>query len=245
MLVRGGDAHRSRPASRVARQAGSQRLKRVMKRVAAALLAAPLLAGCPDALGAADEPPSDQIAADRFIRDAIEAFGSREAASEAYARKAWELYEQDDLAAAKRRFHEVWLLNPRDPQSYWGFGAILHDQGKVREALAMLSRAAELDPSNPRLMADLARVLAQEATYATTTSERERYFTKACELFQKAIVLDPKNGHSYGLWALALYDRGRYAESWEKVHQAQALQEVIPEAFLRLLREKMPEPKRP
>lgn len=109
----------------------------------------------------------------------------------------------------------------------------------------MLSRAAELDPSNPRLMADLARVLAQEATYATTTSERERYFTKACELFQKAIVLDPKNGHSYGLWALALYDRGRYAESWEKVHQAQALQEVIPEAFLRLLREKMPEPKRP
>jgi len=60
----------------------------------------------------------------------------------------------------------------------------------------------------------------------------------------KKQCLEPKNGHSYGLWALALYDRGRYAESWEKVHRAQQLQAVIPEKFLRLLREKMPEPKR-
>lgn len=230
-----------------------------MKRVAAAVLAAPLLAGCPEALRAAVEVPSDQIpmygnvekqqsmelAHERFINEATANFGSREAASDAFAHKAWQLYEQDDLATATRRFNEAWLLNPHNPQAYWGFGAILHDQGKVHEALAMLSRAAVLDPSNPRLMADLARVLAQEATYATTTAERERYFTKACELFQKASVLDPKNGHSYGLWALALYDRGRYAESWEKVHKAQALQEVIPEVFLRLLREKMPEPKRP
>jgi len=109
----------------------------------------------------------------------------------------------------------------------------------------MLSRAGELDRSNPRVMADLARVIAQEATYAGTAAERERYFTKACELFEKASVLEPKNGHSYALWALALYDRGRYAESWEKVHKAQALQAVIPEKFLRLLREKMLEPGRP
>src|SRR5262249_34361459 len=162
---------------------------------------------------------SDQMAADRFIRNAIEAFGSREAASEAYARKAWQLYEQDDLAAAKARFHEVWLLNPSDPQSYWGFGAILLDQGKVHEALAMLGRAWDLDPSNPDLTADLARVVAQEATLAGTTAERERFFTKACELYEKATALDPKNGRSYGLWALTLYAQERYAASWEKVHR--------------------------
>jgi len=37
----------------------------------------------------------------------------------------------------------------------------------------MLSRAQDLDPSNPRLMADLVRVLAQEATYAATIADRE------------------------------------------------------------------------
>jgi len=44
---------------------------------------------------------------------------------------------------------------------------------------------------------------------------------------------------------LTLYDRGRYADAWEKVHDAQEFQAVIPEKFLRMLRDKMPEPKRP
>ena len=230
-----------------------------MKCWAAALLTMTLLPGCPDALTADGEVSRDQIpmygnvkkpqflgsGRERFIRETTAAFGSREAASEAFARRAWQLYERDDLAAAMRRFNEAWLLNPHSPQPYWGFGAILHDQGEVHEALTMLSRASDLDPSNPRLMADLARVVAQEATYAQTTAERERYFTKACELFERASVLDPKNGHSYGLWASALYDQGRYAESWEKVHKAQELAAVIPDKFLRILREKMPEPKKP
>lgn len=144
-----------------------------------------------------------------------------------------------------RRFNEAWLLNPNSPQPYWGFGAILHDQGKVHEALAMLNRASELDPLNPRLIADLARVVALRATVARTTAEREMYFTRACELFEKANALEPSNGHSYGLWAAALYDQGRYAKAWEKVHKAKELRAAIPEQFLRMLREKMAEPKGP
>ena len=107
----------------------------------------------------------------------------------------------------------------------------------------MLSRASDLDPSNLRLMADLARVLAQRSHACRDHRRAREDFNKACKLFEKSSVLEPENGHSYGLWALTLYDRGRYAESWEKVHKAQALQAVIPEKFLRMLREKMPEPK--
>jgi len=195
--------------------------------------------------GNAENPPVPGIARERFIREATAAFGSREVASETFAAHGWQLYDQGELATAMRRFNEAWLLNPKSPQPYWGFGAILHDQGKIHEALAMLTRAWDLDPSNPRLMADLGRVTAQEASLAATPTEREKYFDKACALFENATVLDPRNGHSYGLWALALYDRGRYAEAWEKVHKAQALRAVIPENFLRLLRHKMPEPKRP
>ena len=217
-----------------------------------------LLAGCSDALRAADDVPSDllpmygnvekpeapQRAHDRFIRETTAAFGSGERASDAFAVKGWQLYEQDDLAEAMRRFNEAWLLNPHSPQPYWGFGSVLHDQGMAHEAFAMLSRAWELDPSDPRLMADLARAFGQKATLTSTAAEREKYFNRACALFEQASVLEPKNGHAYGLWALTLYDRGRYADAWDKVHKAQEFQAVIPEKFLRMLREKMPEPKR-
>jgi len=110
-----------------------------MKRVAAALLTLLLLAGYPGARRADGDVPSDQIpmygnvetphslrvAHERFIRESTTAFGSREAASDAFARGGWQLYEQDDLAAAMSRFNAAWLLNPQSPQPYWGFGAIL------------------------------------------------------------------------------------------------------------------------
>src|SRR5262249_43085134 len=224
----------------------------------ASLFTVALLAGCPEGLAAERPVPRDQIpmyghdemskffgpGGERFIREATAAFGGREMASEAFAQRAWRLYERDDLVAAMRRFNEAWLPNPHSPQSYWGFGAILHDQGKVHEALAMLSRAWTLDPANPRLMADLARVMSQEGASTGGADERERYFEKSRDLFEKASVLDPNNGHSYSLWALALYDQGRYAQSWEKVHKAQDLHEVIPPTFLRMLRDKMSEPTR-
>jgi len=228
-----------------------------MKRAAASLFTVAILAWCPEGLAAERAVPRDQIpmyghgetpkffgpGGERFIREATRAFGSREAGSEAFARRAWDLYERDDLAAAMRRFNEAWLLNPHAAQAYWGFGAILHDQGKVHEALVMLSRAWALDPANPRLMADLARVMSQEGSTGPA-DERERYFAKARDLFEQASVLDPNNGHSYSLWALALYDQGQYARSWEKVHKAQDLHEVIPPTFLRMLRDKMSEPTR-
>jgi len=229
-----------------------------MKRAAASLFSLALLAGCPAGLAAEGATPRDQIpmyghgempkffgpGGERFIREATAAFGGREVASEAFARRAWQHYERDDLVAAMRRFNEAWLLNPHSPQPYWGFGAILHDQGKVHEAFVMLSRAWTLDPANPRLMADLARVISQEGAATGATDERERYFEKSRDLFEKASVLDPNNGHSYSLWALALYDQGRYAQSWEKVHKAQDLHEVISQKFLRMLRDKMSEPTR-
>ncbi len=108
----------------------------------------------------------------------------------------------------------------------------------------MLSRASDLDPSNPRLMADLGRS-SRTKPRMPGPPPSERSISARPVTCSKKQCLEPKNGHSYGLWALTLYDRGRYAESWEKVHRAQQLQAVIPEKFLRMLREKMPEPKRP
>ena len=72
-----------------------------MKRLAAAILTVLLLVGCPEALRADGEAPSDQIpmygnvekpealqrAHERFIRETTAAFGSRERASDAFAVK--------------------------------------------------------------------------------------------------------------------------------------------------------------
>jgi hypothetical protein len=75
------------------------------------LLTIALLASCPLAsspasglsdeiriYGDAETPEFSGSAQERFIREMTAAFGSREAASEALARRAWQLYDDDDLA---------------------------------------------------------------------------------------------------------------------------------------------------
>lgn len=88
-----------------------------MNRVVVALLPLPLLAGCSEPLRANGEVPSGQIpmygnverppllksAHERFIRESTAAFGNRETASDAFARREWQLYKQDSLRQAQAR----------------------------------------------------------------------------------------------------------------------------------------------
>ena len=38
----------------------------------------------------------------------------------------------------------AWLLNPKNYQAFWGFGAVLSEQGKLAEAIEQLETAREL-----------------------------------------------------------------------------------------------------
>ena len=233
----------------------SLRLRIGLHKLAWTILTIVLLSGCvrsrtgEDAVaidltpmyGAIEKSPRQQQEDARFIRDAIAEFGNRQLASATVAQEAWQRYREDDPRGAMRRFNQVWLLEPDSPQSYWGFGVILHERGQVDDALAMLYRAFEIDPSSPRLIADIAWVTGSKAVQTTGAAERSELFSHANELFAQATTRDQSNGYLYGLWAITLYDQGRYVEAWEKVHEAQELRSPPPEKFLRMLRDKLPE----
>src|SRR5215475_824148 len=68
------------------------------------------------------------------IRDATFRFGNRQAASRALAEQGWANVRRGMFDVAMRRFNEAWLLNPKNYQAFWGFGAVLSEQGKLVEA---------------------------------------------------------------------------------------------------------------
>src|SRR5262245_42858764 len=78
------------------------------------------------------------------IRDATLRFGNRPAASRALAEQGWASVRRGMSDVAMRRFNEAWLLNPKNYQAFWGFGAILSEQGKLAEAIEQLETAREL-----------------------------------------------------------------------------------------------------
>ena len=79
---------------------------------------------------------------EKFISDVTTQFGSRERASVLWVNQGYKFYNQDQLGMAMRRFNQAWLLNPKNPETYTGFGSVLTDQGKNCDAMKMMEKAS-------------------------------------------------------------------------------------------------------
>ena len=90
--------------------------------------------------------PELKAADEKLIQDTAAFYGSRAAASMSFANTAFNYYKQDKLDAAMRRFNQAWLMNPDNPEVYWGFASILHDQGKYCEGLRLLELGVSKGP---------------------------------------------------------------------------------------------------
>jgi Flp pilus assembly protein TadD len=181
-----------------------------------------------------------------FARAAIAQYGSRETASKAFAAQGWDLIRENERDLALQYFNRAWQLNPENYQAFWGFGAILSEQGKLAEAIEQLEMARELnDDSSGRvqLLTDLGNLHSEYATRMPPDKQLDRAhrFVLANNRFAESLEIDKNAAASWRAWAISLYAQERYSEAWVKAKRAIDLEaEPFPAGFLRSLREKMP-----
>jgi tetratricopeptide (TPR) repeat protein len=189
--------------------------------------------------------PQLKEADEQFITGTTKEFGTREKASDAFVDQGIRYYKENNYAFAMRRFNQAWLLNPQNADSFWGFGMVYHDEGKVCEAKEMIDRAISLKLAKPIALADAGRIytLCGVSNQSLGAQERQQYFATSEDLYKRADMASPNNDYVHGSWATAYYWRGDYVRSWEQVAKARSLGFVFPERFLNLLRDRMSEPK--
>ena len=184
-----------------------------------------------------------------FIREASLRYGNRNAASRALALEGWIALRRGVVDVAMRRFNQSWLLNPKNYQAFWGFGAVLSEHNKLLEALEQLETARQLldEPAQrAALLADLGSVSSEYAARmpAGQQLERAQYFIKANQYFTESIENNGNFAVGWREWAISLYDQERYSEAWVKAQKAQELKaEPFPPEFLKKLRDKVPQAK--
>ena len=190
--------------------------------------------------------PQLKQADEDLIAGTTKAFGSREKASSAFVDQGIRYSSTKNYAAAMRRFNQAWLLNPDNPDVFWGFGIVFHGQKNFCEAKDMIDRAISLKLSNPEALADAGvfyTLCAAVNNPSLDSATKQQYFTASEDLYRKANSASPNSHYIHGSWATAYYWRGDYARSWEMVTKARSLGFVFPGQFLDSLRQKMPEPK--
>ena len=183
-----------------------------------------------------------------FVRASVAKYGSRPSASKAFAAQGWKLARNNQPELALQDFIRAWQLDDKNYQAFWGFGAILSEQGKIKEAIEQLEIARELnDDSSQRvqLLTDLGTLHSEYATRMPTADQlgRAHRFVLANNRFAESIEIDRNDAASWRAWAISLYAQERYSEAWIKARQAMDLKaEPFPAGFSKRLREKMPEP---
>jgi len=179
-----------------------------------------------------------------FIRDATIKYGGREAASRAYVTQGWEAVRNHHPEEAMQRFNQAWLLNRKNYQAFWGFGAVLSERGKLLEAIEQLNTARELidDPSQASaLLSDLGAVHSEYAAHLPSQSQLERagHFNQANQAFTASLERNPNYAPAWREWAISLYKQERYTEALAKAQKAAELNaEPFPPDFLKDLQQK-------
>ncbi len=192
---------------------------------------------------------SEKRSQEDFIRSMMFKFGSREIGSRALAARGWERLRSGRVAAALDAFNQSWLLNSKNYETYWGFGAVLSERGRLLEAIEQLETARELSEEPKQLVQLLTDIGAVRSAYAAGLPpdrelERAQQFSAANQRFAASVEIDPEFAASWRAWAISLFEQERYSEAWIKGSRARELKaEPFPADFLRQLNSKIAEQK--
>lgn len=95
----------------------------------------------------------EQINADKvFLKAVIEKAGSSDSASNHYFLKACDYLNHDDLQTTMYRLNQAWMLNPKNPDVYRGFGWVYNRLEEYQLALEQFNEGLSFDPNNKALL---------------------------------------------------------------------------------------------
>jgi len=171
-------------------------------------------------------PPTPEIEKinERFIENVIKQFGSREVAAKKHIDFAWQYFHEGDLETAMKRFNQSWLLNPNDPEVFFGFGCILDAERQPEKAIEMHGKAIEINP-------EYAGAYHNRALDYVSIGD----FENAIPDFSKVMEIEPNNGQIYNDRAVAYYRLKQYNKSWEDVQKAKELGYEVHPGFLKAI----------
>ncbi len=174
-----------------------------------------------------------------FIKMCEKNFTSHSEASDFFSTRAWEYLKDAEIDTAIYRFNLAYLLNDENVDVYWGLGVIAYQKGDIYGAIELMERGNEIG-QDPTLMVDLA-TLHIELYIAEKKVEN---LTKAFNLLEKAIEIQPQLTNAYMQLALSEILNGQIDDAWENFHKGYEIDpEGVNEAILNDLLNRKPDPK--
>lgn len=104
-----------------------------------------------------------QIEADqKLIKTELSENGTNKKASEELIKLGFNYLYRGDLRTAMYRFNQAYLLNPKNENIYWGFGAIYASFNDYKSAMKQYDKGLSANPKNTFILTDKATLYFME-----------------------------------------------------------------------------------
>jgi tetratricopeptide (TPR) repeat protein len=133
--------------------------------------------------------PEQKKADEELIKSSVEQDGTREKASEHFVDLGFKYLYKQDLRTAMYRFNQAWLLNPKNENAYWGFGAVYFMFNDFENAMIQYRKGLAINPKSSNILTDKATV------YLTRfNSKRNKVdLDSATNIFKQSYAIDSNN----------------------------------------------------
>lgn len=132
--------------------------------------------------------------------------GDRKRAAKDWTQRAWTYFNRNVPDTAMMRFNQAWLLDSTNADIFLGFGSLLGNQKKFREAILLFKKSIHLHPDNPIVWASVGLSYGNLFMRSDNRSELD----SCIKYFKGSYRLDPLNGATVSKLAFA------YAHAMEK-----------------------------
>jgi Flp pilus assembly protein TadD len=127
--------------------------------------------------------------------------------------QGWDMFEKGNMDVAIRRFNQAWLLDPENPEIYWGFAVATHVRGDgLEQTERWFAEAEKRLATDPELFNDHAVALEDHGQPA-----------RAQINYDKALAIDPDNALAHEGMARVLEKLGDAAGARKHAAEAKRL----------------------
>jgi len=145
---------------------------------------------------------TEQIAADnKFIAYELTQDGTHRSASDSVIKRGFDYLYRGNVKTAMYRFNQAWLLDPKNENVYWGFGAIYFSFNDYEEALKQYEKGLRINPNSSNILTDKATV------YMTfyESSNNPDDLNKAIAIFKQSYKVNRSNQNTLFKMSAAYY----------------------------------------
>ena len=178
-------------------------------------------------LYAGHEKTKEMIALDEeFIKSASGHFnGSKEKAAEYFIAKGWSFIKKGNWRTAVKRFNQSWLLDPKNPNVYWGLAAAMGDKGDFKLSCELFEKGTILHPKAGHFYCDYAITLLKSIRWGANnkTASIALRSQKAEKLLKKALSMVKDFPPAYFFLGVANFYQEKYQTAWEMMEKAEQL----------------------